>query len=80
VGIRPEDRTKLFRAFEQATDRSTQQQQEGTGLGLYLCQQLVTLLKGQLTVQSQHGEGSRFTLSLLAVAETPMSEAAGAVP
>jgi signal transduction histidine kinase len=49
-------------------------------LGLYLCQQLVTLLKGQLTVQSQHGEGSRFTLSLLAVAETPMSEAAGAVP
>jgi PAS domain S-box-containing protein len=62
-GIRPEDQAKLFRAFAQVGPRP-RTQREGTGLGLHLSQKLAELLGGRLTVQSQFGQGSRFTLVL----------------
>jgi len=61
VGIRAEDQAKLFQAFAQVGGRP---RTEGTGLGLHLSQKLAELLAGQITIQSELGHGSRFTLVL----------------
>jgi len=63
VGIKPEDQERLFQAFEQL-DPSNTRRYEGTGLGLYLCRNLAALLGGTLTVSSDYGKGSTFTLTL----------------
>ena len=62
-GIRAEDQAKLFQAFSQLDSTSTRNA-EGAGLGLYLCQNLANLLGGTLTLSSEFGRGSTFTLTL----------------
>ena len=62
-GIRAEDQAKLFQAFSQLDSTSTRNV-EGAGLGLYLCQNLANLLGGTLTLSSEFGRGSTFTLTL----------------
>jgi PAS domain S-box-containing protein len=59
VGIRPEDRAKLFQAFEQVENTA---RAEGTGLGLYLSQKLAQLIGARIEFESEYGQGSRFTL------------------
>jgi protein-histidine pros-kinase len=63
IGIKREDRHRLFEAFEQLDPSSTRQFQ-GTGLGLYLSRRLAQLLGGELSVTSEFGKGSTFTLTL----------------
>jgi len=63
TGIRKEDVSKLFEMFKQV-DMSSTKKHEGTGLGLYLSKQLVTLLGGDITVKSKYGKGSEFTVNL----------------
>ena len=63
VGIRPEDQERLFQAFEQV-DASNTRRHEGTGLGLHLSQRLATMLGGHITLQSEYGKGSNFTVLL----------------
>jgi PAS domain S-box-containing protein len=63
VGIRPEDQAKLFQAFRQV-ESPRKQRSEGTGLGLHLSRKLAELLGGQITVRSEYGKGSTFTLVL----------------
>ena len=63
AGIRPEDQEKLFQAFSQLDSTSTRHV-EGAGLGLYLCQNLANLIGGTLSLQSDFGRGSTFTLTL----------------
>jgi signal transduction histidine kinase len=63
AGIRAEDQAKLFQAFTQS-DRSHKPHVEGTGLGLYLSRKLAELLGGQITLRSEFGQGSTFTLVL----------------
>ena len=62
-GIRPEDQSRLFQAFSQIDSTSTRNV-EGAGLGLYLCQNLASLLGGELRLESEFGHGSTFTLSI----------------
>lgn len=61
IGIKHEDFAHLFAAFEQL-DRTSKF--EGTGLGLFLSRSLALLLGGELSVASEPGKGSTFTLTL----------------
>ncbi|HTU68926.1 MAG TPA: ATP-binding protein [Candidatus Baltobacteraceae bacterium] len=63
IGIKPEDRERLFQAFKQL-DPSNTRRHQGTGLGLYLCRNLSSMLGGELTVTSEYGKGSTFTFTL----------------
>ena len=63
IGIKPESMAQLFEAFRQV-DGSARRVYEGTGLGLYLCKQLATLLGGSIVAESEFGKGSRFALTL----------------
>jgi len=63
IGITREDQARLFQPFVQL-DSGLDRRFEGTGLGLALVQQLVQLHGGQVTVASEVGQGSRFTVTL----------------
>ena len=78
VGI-PEDKLNLiFEAFQQA-DGTTSRRYGGTGLGLSISRELAHLLGGDLRVESEPREGSRFSLRLLLGADLagPTLDAAG---
>jgi protein-histidine pros-kinase len=76
VGIRPEDRERLFQAFSQVDVHATRRR-EGTGLGLHLSQKLAQLLGGQISVESEYGKGSTFRL-VVAAAHRPVKAYASA--
>jgi signal transduction histidine kinase len=62
-GIRPDERERLFRPFEQLQSGFSRPH-GGTGLGLYLSGQYAELLGGRIEVESEPGSGSTFTLIL----------------
>lgn len=62
-GIKKQDLDKLFTKFQRLDeDRNTTI--EGTGLGLAITKQLVEIMGGKIIVQSQYGEGSKFSVIL----------------
>ncbi|MBD2296086.1 PAS domain S-box protein [Anabaena sphaerica FACHB-251] len=63
IGIAKEELDKLFQPFVQI-DSSLNRQHNGTGLGLALVQRLVELHGGQITVTSEVGKGSCFTVRI----------------
>jgi signal transduction histidine kinase len=63
IGIAPEECQKLFRPFSQL-DPSTTRKFDGTGLGLVISQKLCRMMEGDITVESEPGRGSCFTMRL----------------
>ncbi len=59
IGIPPEKLNLIFDSFEQA-DASITRKYGGSGLGLSICKQLVSLMGGRIWVESQVGSGSSF--------------------
>ncbi len=75
MGIRKEDIGKLFEKF-QRLDEKKNRRIEGTGLGLHITLSLLELMGGEITVESEYGKGSVFTVTIPQeiVSEEPVGE------
>ena len=62
-GIKAENQTCIFDPFHQA-DQKVTRQHSGTGLGLAITQSIVKIMHGNITLTSQVGKGSNFTVEL----------------
>jgi signal transduction histidine kinase/CheY-like chemotaxis protein len=70
IGIAEHDQQRVFKEFQQV-DSGVSRKQQGTGLGLALTRNMALLHGGNLTVQSELGKGSRFTLVIPTRARIP---------
>jgi len=61
IGIRKEDIPRLFQSFQRVEERKNRHI-EGTGLGLAITKQLTELMNGSISVQSEYGKGTCFTV------------------
>lgn len=73
IGIRPEDRENLFKSFERL-DPQIHYGIEGSGLGLSIAKGYVTLMGGDISIESEYGVGSVFTVTIdqKVIDNTPM--------
>jgi CheY-like chemotaxis protein len=78
IGIAADRREQIFRAFEQE-EKSTHRRFGGTGLGLSISKELVEMMGGRLSVDSEVGKGSRFffTLDLPRLPAMPVADETG---
>lgn len=79
IGMTPEQLKKLFQNFQQA-DASTTRKYGGTGLGLAITKRICEMMGGDITVTSEHGTGSTFTVRIPLIHQAPAAEAAPEVP
>ena len=85
IGITPEKQATLFEAFRQA-DNSTSRHFGGSGLGLTISRDLVRLMGGDISVESEPGRGSVFRFSIVLSArrasdrQTMPTDVPGALP
>jgi len=63
IGIARENQSKLFDAFKRL-DEKRNRNIEGTGLGLSITSQLLKLMNGHISVESEYGKGSTFTITI----------------
>ncbi|MDR2141152.1 MAG: response regulator [Deltaproteobacteria bacterium] len=61
IGIKPENFDSLFRDFVRLVEDSSNRYVEGTGLGLAIVRNLCHQMRGEVSVESEYGQGSKFT-------------------
>jgi signal transduction histidine kinase/DNA-binding NarL/FixJ family response regulator len=61
IGIKQEDMAKLFSEYNQV-DTKANRRIEGTGLGLSITKRLITMMDGEITVESEYGKGTTFSV------------------
>lgn len=71
IGMSEEFMKRMFEPFEQ--EKLPVRQYGGTGLGLAICQNLLKMMGGQMSVKSQHGKGSTFSVSITLKQTTPQN-------
>jgi two-component system NtrC family sensor kinase len=76
IGMTPEQQAKLFEEFTQA-DSSTARQYGGTGLGLAITRKLARMMGGDVTLTSEPGKGSVFTVRLPGSADSLANRSTG---
>jgi signal transduction histidine kinase/DNA-binding NarL/FixJ family response regulator len=74
IGIEGHERERIFESFSQREAQNTKVY-GGTGLGLAICKKLSAMLDGELTLTSEFGKGSEFTLTLFNVSVSTVDEA-----
>jgi signal transduction histidine kinase len=79
IGIAPQELPKLFEKFRQLDDSMTREH-SGTGLGLAISRELVTMLGGRITVESEANKGSMFTVKLPAATAGQVVASYGQMP
>ena len=76
-GIKPEDQKDLFKPFARA-EQAKHRESAGTGLGLPISKTFAEMMNGSITVESEYGEGSTFTVTIpLAIGDESKARAAG---
>jgi len=70
IGMTPEQLGKLFQEFSQASS-STASKYGGTGLGLAISRRFCQMMGGDITVESEPGRGSTFTIRLPRIVDAP---------
>jgi signal transduction histidine kinase len=70
IGMTPEQMDKLFQEFSQASS-TTASKYGGTGLGLAISRRFCQMMGGDITVASEPGRGSTFTIRLPRIVEAP---------
>lgn len=78
IGIAPEHHERVFDEYEQIQSAQSRQH-GGTGLGLPISRRLARLMGGDITLNSEIGQGSTFTFALLALAAEPSLQVAAPV-
>jgi signal transduction histidine kinase len=76
IGMTPEQMGKLFQEFSQASS-STASKYGGTGLGLVISRRFCQMMGGDITVESEVGRGSTFTIRLPRIVEIPKEAPSG---
>ncbi|AFZ19862.1 response regulator [Allocoleopsis franciscana] len=79
IGMTSEQMSRLFEAFTQA-DASTTRQYGGTGLGLAITKKLCQMMGGDVTVESEVGKGSTFTIHLPTIVFDPKAQPTPSLP
>jgi len=72
IGMTAEQMGKLFQEFSQA-DSSTTRKYGGTGLGLAISKRFCQMMGGDITVESEPGRGSTFTIRLPKIVDAPVA-------
>lgn len=63
IGIKKEELPTIFNSFQEI-DTHKSHTNKGTGLGLNICKELITMMNGDISVESTYGVGSKFTFTI----------------